>query len=62
MVKGIRGMKDKRKNSVYYVVSLVFYLMAMIQFFNDNSSLATTWIALGSAFLCLGASNQNKNK
>lgn len=55
-------MKDKRKNSIYYVVSLVFYLVAMIQFFNDDTSLATTWIALGSVFLCLGASNQNKNK
>ena len=55
-------MSNKTKVSLYYLASVLFYLAAIIKFFNTDSSSGVVWLCLGSAFLCFGGSAQSKNK
>lgn len=48
--------------SLYYLVSLLFYIVAIINFFDTDFSSGIIWLYLGSAFLCFGGSAQSKNK
>ena len=55
-------MSNKTTVTLYYIVSLLFYITAIIKFFNTGFSSGVVWLCLGSAFLCLGGSAQSKNK
>lgn len=48
--------------SLYYLVSLLFYIVAIINFFDTDFSSGVIWLCLGSAFLCFGRKTQSKNK
>lgn len=51
-----------KKCNLFYLGGLLFFLVAALNFFTgENHSTAVVWLCLGSAFLCLGAS-QRKNK
>lgn len=51
-----------KKCNLFYLSGLLFFLVAALNFFTgENHSTAVVWLCLGSAFLCLGAS-QRKNK
>lgn len=54
-----RGKKMGNK-SLYYLTCVLFYIVAIINFFNSDTTTGVVWLCLGSAFLCLGASQSNK--
>lgn len=51
------NMGDK---SLYYLTCVLFYIVAIINFFNSDTTTGAVWLCLGSVFLCLGASQSNK--
>ena len=55
-------MSNKTTVTLYYIVSLLFYITAIIKFFNTGFSSGVVWFCLGSAFLCIGESVKRKNK
>lgn len=55
-------MSNKTTVTLYYLASLLFYIVAIIKFFNTGFSSGVIWLCLGSAFLCFGGSAQSKNK
>ena len=55
-------MSNKTTVTLYYIASLLFYIVAIIQFFNTGFSSGVIWLCLGSAFLWFGGSAQSKNK
>lgn len=55
-------MSNKTTSNLYYVASVLFYIAAIIKFFNNGVSSGVVWLCLGSAFLCFGSSTRNKNK
>ena len=61
--------KDNKNNesnktiSILYILSAIcFYIVAMINFLNKESSMGVIYICLGSTFLCLGSTYINKDK
>ena len=48
--------------TLYYLVSVIFYIVAITKFINSGFSSGVIWLCLGSAFLCFGASAQSMNK
>ena len=53
--------KTMKKCNLFYLSGLLFFLAAALNFFTgENHSTAVVWLCLGSAFLCLGASQQKK--
>lgn len=56
-------MKNKKKTAIlYYLTSLLFYVVAATKFWTASGSTGVIWLCLGSTFLCLGASIQMKHK
>lgn len=55
-------MSNKTTVTLYYLASLLFYIVAIIKFFNTDFSSGVIWLCLGSAFLCFGGSTQSKHK
>lgn len=53
--------KKKIAAILYFIVSLCFYVLAIISFVNKGD-LGVVCLCLGSAFLCLGAVFLNKDK
>ena len=54
----VRAMK---KCNLFYLSGLLFFLAVALNFFTgDDHSTAVIWLCLGSAFLCLGYSQQKK--
>lgn len=50
-----------KKCNLFYLSGLLFFLAAALNFFiGENHSTAVVWLCLGSAFLCLGCSQQKK--
>ena len=47
--------RDRVISTLYYIASALFYISAMINFINEDTSLCVVWIALGSAFLGFGS-------
>lgn len=47
--------------SLYYLTCVLFYIVAIINFFNSDTTTGTVWLCLGSVFLCFGASSKQKN-
>ena len=47
--------KDKIISTLHYIVSVLFYIFALVNFINDDTSMCVFWIALGSAFLGFGS-------
>lgn len=57
------SMINKTTVTLYHIASLLFYITAIIEFFNTGfSSSGVVWFCLGSTFLCLGSRTQSKNK
>lgn len=54
-------MSNKTTMILYYLASVLFYIMAITKFFNSGFSSGVIWLCLGSACLCFGASAQSKN-
>ena len=58
--------KDDKTNKIVsmliYFSSVCFYIVAIINFINDNSSTGVIYLCLGSTFLCLGSVYLNKDK
>ena len=68
-VSKIAGEKPKpepeertmKKYNLFYLSGLLFFLAAALNFFTgEDHSTAVVWLCLGSAFLCLGYSQQKK--
>ena len=66
-VSKIAGEKPKpkeysmKKCNLFYLSGLLFFLVAALNFITaENRSTAVVWLCLGSAFLCLGYSQQKK--
>lgn len=55
-------MGSKAMVTSYYIASVLFYIVAIINFSDTGFSSGVIWLCLGSAFLCLGGSAQSKNK
>lgn len=56
-------MKNRKiSKSIFFVVSALFYLVAIINFATADRSTGGFWLLLGSTFLCLGAAYTNKSK
>lgn len=53
-------MKNKTTSTLYYWVSVLFYVNAVIKFSSSGFSSGVIWLCLGSAFLCIGANNYSK--
>lgn len=58
--------KEKRgenmgNKSLYYLTCVLFYIVAIINFFNSDTTTGVVWLCLGSAFLCFGTSSKQKN-
>ena len=50
-----------KKYNLFYLSGLLSFLTAMLNFITaKNRSTAVVWLCLGSAFLCLGYSQQKK--
>ena len=50
-----------KKCSLFYLSGLLFFLVAVLNLVTgENHSTAVVWLCLGSAFLCLGASQRKK--
>ena len=62
----IMKKKDDKTNKIVsmlnYFSSVCFYIVAIINFINDNSSTGVIYLCLGSTFLCLGSVYLNKDK
>lgn len=55
-----RGKKMGNK-SLYYLTCVLFYIVAIINFLNSDTTTGAVWLCLGSTFLCLGTSSKQKN-
>ena len=50
-----------KKCNLFYLSGLLFFLAAALNLVTgENHSTAGVWLCLGSAFLCLGASQRKK--
>ena len=50
-----------KKCNLFYLSGLLFFLVAVLNLVTgENRSTAVVWLCLGSAFLCLGHSQQKK--
>lgn len=50
-----------KKCNLFYLSGLLFFLAAALNLVTgEHHSTAVMWLCLGSAFLCLGASQQKK--
>lgn len=47
--------------SLYYLTCVLFCIVAIINFFNSDTTTGIVWLCLGTAFLCLGVSSKQKN-
>lgn len=47
--------KDKVISTLSYIGAVLFYIFAIINFVNDDTSMCVFWIALGSSFLGCGS-------
>ena len=55
-------MNSKKTIHLYYLASVLFYIVAITKFFSIGFSSGVVWLCLGSAFLCIGSTNQIRNK
>lgn len=56
-------MKNRKiSKSIFFIVSALFYLVAIINFATADRSAGVYWLLLGSTFLCLGSAYINKSK
>jgi hypothetical protein len=54
--------KNKLSSMLYYVAALCFYISAILNFTNSDSSMGVVYLCLGSTFLCLGSVHLTKLK
>lgn len=53
-------MNNKPLPIIYFLVSLIFYILCVIKFFSSGPSGGLLWLFLGSAFLYFGTNEKNK--
>lgn len=55
--------KEKKRAILYYFAAVCFYLASIMSFCGKNDrSMGVIWLCLGSAMLCFGSTELNKNK
>ena len=55
--------KNKNRSLIFPVISVLFYVAAMITFFSGNhNSTGIIWLCLGSTFLSIGTALSRKEK
>ena len=47
---------------LYFFSSVIFYIVAILRFFDKNQHMGVVYLCLGSAFLCFGSVYLNKYK
>ena len=47
--------KYRTISTVFYAASALYFIFAILNLANNDSSMCVFWIALGSSFLCLGS-------
>ena len=53
--------KSKNSSLIFYIVSILFYVAAIITFLTGNhNSTGIIWLCLGSTFLSIGTSRRKK--
>lgn len=52
----------KKQSTAWYISSLLAYAVSILMRFDGDSSSSTTWLCIGSAFLCYGAIDLMKEK
>ena len=55
-------IKNKFVYICYLITSVCFYILAITDFFSDDTSQAVIYFCLGSSFLCLSFIWMNKDK
>ena len=55
-------MKKNMTTILNYTASILFFIVAIINFSNSNSGMGATYIALGAVFLALGTENSKKKQ
>ena len=62
-------MKNEQKNNkekinfiLFLIASICFYIVAIINFIDNNISTAVTFFCVGSVFLCLSFTHLDKDK
>ncbi|MCD8161507.1 MAG: hypothetical protein LUE61_10175 [Clostridiales bacterium] len=54
-------MKGKKASAtLFFIASVCFYIAAIIGFFSDGD-FSVVYLCLGSAFLCIGAAQLNRD-
>ena len=66
-IKFIGGiMKEEKETKIisilYFFSSVIFYIVAILRFFDKNQYMGVVYLCLGSAFLCFGSVYLNKYK
>ena len=52
-------MNKKTLPTIYYLTSLIFYVICVIKFFNSSASGGVLWLLIVSAFLYFGTNAKN---
>lgn len=55
-------MNKKAIPYIFLFCSVCWYIAAILNFVNHNNSMGTTFLCLGSAWLCVSSLYINKNK
>ena len=61
-MKDENNKKNKIVSILNYFSSICFYIVAIINFIKDNSSMGVIYLCLGATLLCLGSVYLNKDK
>ncbi len=57
-----KDKKEKIDFICFLVASIIFYIVAIINFIDKNTSTGVVFLCLGSAFLCLSSTHRNNDK
>lgn len=57
-----KNMSNKTTVILYGIASLLFYITALIKFFNTGFSSGVVWFCFGSVFFCIGESVRHKKE
>lgn len=53
---------DKKAYVTFYLISIAYYVMAMISYMGDKSGSAVVWMCMGSAMLCVGTGLSSRGR
>ena len=58
----MKNNKEKITFICFLIASICFYIVSIMNFIDNNTGTAVTFLCLGSAFLCLPFTHLNKDK